>query len=341
MTQQRIRPQRISPQRIKWTLWGILATLSLVFFQSACSPAQQPATEEPDLVRIGMIRLGRWPTQIAKDQGFFARENLNVEFVFTGHFQPLVDGIAAGEIDIGHQAASHPIRLKEEGVADVVIFQGERMGASNNIITKPEIKTYEGLKGKRVGCSGRGGQDCLFLRKMMASNGLTEQDWELVYGYDPTARYVALKAGEIDGTIMGSPGRAVEEGFTHLDGVAKYIEGPFQFSVAMASRSWAEENPDRLVRYIRAYVAALDWMSAPENREAAIEIIARIGEMDAERAASGLDGILRTNNPKAELSVEGLQAVIENMAEFDILPQPPPPMEKYVDLSYYNRAMEQ
>ncbi|MEE8178049.1 MAG: hypothetical protein V3T65_08660, partial [Acidobacteriota bacterium] len=94
----------MTQQRIKLSLLGIVATLTLVFFQSACSPAQQPATGEPDLVRIGMIRLGRWPTQIAKDQGFFERENLNVEFVFTGHFQPLVDGIAAGEINIGHQA---------------------------------------------------------------------------------------------------------------------------------------------------------------------------------------------------------------------------------------------
>jgi hypothetical protein len=44
--------------------------------------------------------------------------------------------------------------------------------------------------------------------------------------------------------------------------------------------------------------------------------------------------------PKAELKLAGLKSVLELRAEMGFLKQPLPPVEKYIDLSYYNEAVE-
>jgi len=40
------------------------------------------------------------------------------------------------------------------------------------------------------------------------------------------------------------------------------------------------------------------------------------------------------------LNLPGLKAVLELRSEMGFLKQPLPPVEKYIDLSYYNRAIE-
>lgn len=336
MIQRRSGPSRIRLCKQVGTapaLWGVVAAVLLLI---ACS-TPSPVGEQLDTVRVGMIDVGRWPLQIAKDKGFFKKEKLNVEFSYAGHFEPLMQSLREGKNDIGHQATTHPLKQIENG-EDMVIFMGETRESSFALITQPGIKTYKGLKGKRLGGSGENGQDALLLRRMLVRNGLPENEFEMVYGFGPADRYTALKEKRIHGTMMGSPDRAVADGFTHLDDASKYI-GEFQFSVALARKSWAQAHRDTLVRYIRAYVAGLNWMSQPYNKTAAVEVIARIGKMGTERAERSLAGVLESHSPKAELSVEGMKAVMENMAEFGLLPRPLPPVQKYIDLSYYREAV--
>ncbi|MEK6600324.1 MAG: hypothetical protein AABZ09_00440, partial [Candidatus Binatota bacterium] len=55
-----------------------------------------------------------------------------------------------------------------------------------------------------------------------------------------------------------------------------------------------------------------------------------------------LDALLDPKNglhPKAELNLAGITAVAELRAEMGHLMRPVPPPEKYVDLSYYRRAV--
>ena len=41
-----------------------------------------------------------------------------------------------------------------------------------------------------------------------------------------------------------------------------------------------------------------------------------------------------------KMNLPGLRAVLELRAEMGFLKPPLPPVEKYIDLSYYNRAVE-
>jgi hypothetical protein len=45
-------------------------------------------------------------------------------------------------------------------------------------------------------------------------------------------------------------------------------------------------------------------------------------------------------NPKATVNLPGLRSVLELRAEMGFFKQPLPRVEKYIDLSYYDRAVE-
>jgi len=113
--------------------------------------------------------------------------------------------------------------------------------------------------------------------------------------------------------------------------------------VGAAKRSWAEKNRDLLVSYIRAYVEATQWCFDIRNRASCLELLATHNGIEGKAAEETLDALLDSDYgmyPKAELNIPGLRAVLKLRAEMGYLKQPLPPAGKYLDLSYYNRAVE-
>ena len=110
-----------------------------------------------------------------------------------------------------------------------------------------------------------------------------------------------------------------------------------------AKRSWAEKNRELLISYIRAYVEATQWCFDIKNRASCLELLATHNGIEGEAAEKTLDTLLDSGYgmyPNAELNLPGLSAVLELRAEMGYLKQPLPPVAKYIDLSYYDRAVE-
>jgi ABC-type nitrate/sulfonate/bicarbonate transport system substrate-binding protein len=98
-----------------------------------------------------------------------------------------------------------------------------------------------------------------------------------------------------------------------------------------------------LVRYIRAYVEATKWCFDINNRASCLELLATHNGLEDKVAEETLDALLDSDYglyPKAELNLPGLKSVLALRAEMGYLKPPLPPAEKYIDLSYYNRAID-
>jgi ABC-type nitrate/sulfonate/bicarbonate transport system substrate-binding protein len=115
----------------------------------------------------------------------------------------------------------------------------------------------------------------------------------------------------------------------------------YQGSVAATRRSWASANRDALIRYIRGYLAASDWLFDPRNRAEAIEILLGRVKIDRAQAGATYEGaVTKALIPKAAVSLEGLRQVIEVMGGTGQLKPPLPAPEKYLDPTYYTKARE-
>jgi len=175
-------------------------------------------------------------------------------------------------------------------------------------------------------------------------NGLSSSDYQIEKLGGTPARVKALMEGRIAGTMISSPSEILPEskGYTRLgDTTAAF--GPYQASVGVARRAWAAKHGDELVAFIRAYAAAMDWLQDPANKEEAISIYVKHTPGAPRPAAQKAYEVMFAANEgfqkKAKLDLEGCRTVLKLRSEF-AKPQKnlTDPM-KYVDQSYYDRAV--
>ena len=127
------------------------------------------------------------------------------------------------------------------------------------------------------------------------------------------------------------------EGFTILGDAALEI-GAYQGSTYAVRRSWAKNNEATVLAYIRATVAATEWLVA--NRAATIEVLrARVKSLDEKTAGIIYDGLLGPGgmNRKGELNLKGIDTVLalRNQAGSKA-----GDAAKYIDTSYYAKAFK-
>jgi len=183
----------------------------------------------------------------------------------------------------------------------------------------------------------------LVLERMLYARGFTSDDYRLIEVGGWESRYVALMEGKITATLLTEPfvENALRAG-CHL--LARDFEmiPTYQGTCGAASRRWAERHPGRLIQYIRAYVEATQWCFASENRQACLDVLARHNEIHGLAAEHTLDALLNPEHglyPKAALNLSGVTGALELRAELGYLARPIPPVEKYVALSYYQKAL--
>ena len=89
-----------------------------------------------------------------------------------------------------------------------------------------------------------------------------------------------------------------------------------------------------MVRFIRAWVAAVDWLLLSENREETITLM-----IDKEKLNRGAaEDAYRKVVPKARINPAALQIVIELRKEMGVYKPPVDPPERFYDASYWSAA---
>ena len=120
------------------------------------------------------------------------------------------------------------------------------------------------------------------------------------------------------------------------------VVGPYQALTGVAKRSWARDNADTLVRFIRAYLKALEWLADASHRDEAVAIYrAHIPQASDAVARKAWDALLAGDEgfqKKAKLDRAGIETVISLRKEFARPPVPLGGTDKYIDESYYLKA---
>jgi ABC-type nitrate/sulfonate/bicarbonate transport system substrate-binding protein len=206
------------------------------------------------------------------------------------------------------------------------------------------MRTVESLRGKELAVDARASGFVFVLEKLLRSRGLGPDDYKFVEIGGVDKRYQALVEGNVGGTLLLPPftGNAIAQG-CHLLARGEQIVSRYQGTVGAAKRSWAEKNRDLLVNYIRAYVEATQWCFDARNRASCLELLVKHNRLEGKAAEETLDALLDTDHglyPRARLNLPGVKSVLELRAEMGYLKQPLPPVEKYIDISYYDQAIE-
>ncbi|MFM9971831.1 MAG: ABC transporter substrate-binding protein [Burkholderiales bacterium] len=280
---------------------------------------------------------------IGQRKGFFAREGIDMRIIpIEGGAQNMVIALTKGTVDITRTATPYLIQDVLNGSDNVAIL-GETATPIYSLIVKPEIKSYAELKGKTIGLSLAVDTISISTRKLMAMNGVREADFKVRELVGTPARALCLIKEGCDAVPLGQPEdfQLLKQGYRRL-GVSTDAMPNFQFIVSAVRRSWAENNKDAMVRYVKALAASFRFMRDPANRDEVVRIILDTTGSTEEIARATLQLYFEPERGvvprQAEIDMKGFAQVIQTMGEVGELKGPLPPVERFVDLQYLKAA---
>jgi NitT/TauT family transport system substrate-binding protein len=114
------------------------------------------------------------------------------------------ESLMAGRIQAGYMLAPLVMDLVDKRIPLKIVSLGHRSGAVIMVRTDSSYKAFKDLRGKRVAIPSRFAVDFLFLRKMLAREGMTPKDIQIVE-MPPPDMPAALYAKAVDAYCTGEP----------------------------------------------------------------------------------------------------------------------------------------
>ncbi|HEY7061077.1 MAG TPA: ABC transporter substrate-binding protein [Chloroflexota bacterium] len=284
-----------------------------------------------------------WPVLVAKEEGFLARQGLDVDFSYANSISEQMQIMASGSVDLGFAAPSIQITAVEHG-ANLVAVGGLVNLATYSLIVGPGLHSYDDVRGKLVVVSGPHTPDVQIVTRMLAREGLTQgTDYDLLPLAAPPSRYAAVKNGQAAAMLVPQPTdvQAVSEGMQRIGFAPDVIE--LAFSSLVTRRDWAADNHDVLVRFLVALRDGARWLYQPEHRARAVEILAQDANITPE-IADGTYEVMVSRVPaltrEGEIDRQRFANWFDLLVESGDLTPPLPSLDKYVDESYWREAMQ-
>jgi len=308
-----------------------------------------PAVAETHLDIVTFGGTSNLPIWVAMDKGMFAKQGLSITQDITKGSVAEIQNMMAGKYQIGSTSFDNSIAYVE-GQGDVKIdnydivgFAGVHSGM-NSVVTRPEIKTYADLKGKVAASDALNSGYGVMLFAILEKHGLKlNRDFTAIAVGSGPNRLDAMEQGKAHVAALSAPEdiKAKREGYNILGDAVTALGRPYQGSAYVVRRSWAKDHEKELISFIRAIVAANDFIFT--NKAGAIDVLkAHVGGLSDDEGNVVYAALTNANsglNRKAELNIEGVKTLLDlrNESSGTNLHDP----SKYIDLSYYEKAIKQ
>jgi ABC-type nitrate/sulfonate/bicarbonate transport system substrate-binding protein len=296
-------------------LWIVTAVfLSCIFSLSAPSFAAEPTKL---LIAHGAISNNVAPLWIAREEGIFRKYGIEAELVFIIAGRAM-QAMLAGQVPVGTVGATHVVNANTGG-GDFVMILGLQNSLDYLFIARPNIKSAEELKGKKVAIGTPAGSASLATYVALDFLGLNPRRDQIVLlgiGGVPE-RLGALRSGSVEATSLSPEfGQVVvSEGYRVLLNTAKE-NVPFQSSGMVVPRSLMKSNPQLVENIAKATVEGVAFVHKPANREVVVKSLARNLRLSKQEQVEKAYQNLVAELPKRPCpTMEGVASVIRLMAQ--------------------------
>jgi ABC-type nitrate/sulfonate/bicarbonate transport system substrate-binding protein len=234
-----------------------------------------------DRIRIGFSSisgsyLGLW---VAHDAGYFAKEGLEDQMILIPSGSQLAQVATAGEVDLAALNGSSAMAAALQG-ADLKIVGNTTNKLIFSIYVRPEIKSVEALKGKKIGITRFGSATDVAARVALRKHNLDPQkDVTILQMGAMTSIMGGLQGGAIDGGLVSPPTLfAVDKmGFKELINVTD-MNLAFPNPSLVAQGGIMRKKPDLVDRFMRAYAKAIH--RARSDKELTLKSIAKYTKIE-------------------------------------------------------------
>jgi ABC-type nitrate/sulfonate/bicarbonate transport system substrate-binding protein len=258
-------------------------------------------------------------TWFAREAGLFERHGVSADLVYVDS-APAVQALTAGQAPLATMSGGLAVGPYLNGL-DLVMLTGWCNLNSYQLITRPEIRRPEDLRGKIIGIGRFGAAADWGLRLILRKLGINEtKDVQIVQagGGGPSTRLAAMEAKQLDATVLDSPQtvQARRLGFRTLaDGVELGI--PFLQGGLVSRRAYVKTHEDTVRRIVRVLVEAIHF--AKTNRDSALTIMQKYLRIaDREALEDAYESFVLKQFPRVPYAVPAaVQTIFELAAARD------------------------
>ena len=213
--------------------------------------------------------VGYGPFYIAKEQGFFRDEGLEVDLVLMEDVKTRMPALAAGRVDAAATTVDAVLNFYSARRPFRYLFAVDDSKGGDGIVSKNTIGTVAELKGKRIAFS-EGSVSQFYLGVLLKEAGLSLKDIKMVNmtAGDAGAAFVA---GRVDAAVTWEPwltrGNKAKHGHILVD--SSTSPGLITDIIVTTAKRLKTRTAD-LKAFYRAWTRAIEWRKVNEREGDAI-----------------------------------------------------------------------
>ena len=276
------------------------------------------------------------PAWVAKETRIFEKNGLDVQLIYFTGGTTAVLALVSGEVPISQVAGPAVVNSTLAG-SDIIMVAGGTTSLDYWLMSGPEIKKADQLKGGSVAISNFGAASDFVARYALDKIGLTPgKDVAIVQVGGVPDRMGAVLAGRVQATVLNPPASFIgqRKGLNILADVAK-LGLAFQYTGVATSRRFTREQPDIVRRYVRSQVEAVHRIYT--DKETSLKVLRKYFGGNVERDVLEKTWELLTGGtllPKKQYpTLEGLKFILAPLTEKDAKARAAKP-EDFADLSF-------
>lgn len=274
---------------------------------------------------------------VGRVKGMFAAQNLEVDVMVTPNSTDQMRGLGQGSWQIVSTAFDNVLGWSGREGAEIVAIAQVSAGNTLPVYVRPEIKSWDDLRGKALAVDAVDTAYALVLRRVLLAHGLEMDrgDYTLIAKGTTGFRLDSMASGETFAGVLNPPwDRKAEAAGMKRFADHREVLPDYPGGVYAVNRKWARENRALVAGYLRSWNGALRWAQNEKNRDEAIKILAAAEKIDEQAAANRL----RQSPNSGVLNLPGLQTVLDLRVQFKLTPPMGQDLAKYYDESFYHQT---
>jgi len=271
---------------------------------------------------------------IAQEAGLFQKNNLDFQLVYIASSGMVTAAMLGGDADMSLTGGVGNVRAYIQGASDIVFIAGVKNVMTQSIVSRPDVKRPEDLKGKRIGVSRIGSNTHYFTVQALRRSGMEPgRDFSIIQtGGDPEA-LAALIGGGIDAATVTAPtdSMAIAQGYRYVV-YGPDLRIPYAATVFVTLRSVIAKRPQAVAGFLRAMAEAAKILHT--DREFAYKVLGKqLRVSDRNVLDSAYNAEIKALEPRLVLKAEALQAILEEVTQVDARAKKVKPQE-LMDMRY-------
>ncbi len=293
--------------------WQRLAVLSLMMASLlfAISRLATAADSGRFLVSYGGTAGYQLPLWVNKELGFSKKYGTDLEIILIQAGSPNIQALLGGSLQMTQTAASSAILGAVHG-APVVIVATLENRLPMLLVSRPEIKEPQQLRGKTIGINRFGGSNDAAVLMAIKAWKMEPSDIKMIQTGGTSARMAALLSKKVDATVQSYPEiyQARKLGMNVLADIGDY--GLYTNTSDIVTRSYLRQNRAAIKGFLKGQIEAIHYVKT--NKEGSIRILKKHLEVTDPEAVAGTYEFFAkrlSRSPRTEL--EGIKNILSSI----------------------------